>query len=117
VVFSENGEKFFLIINGIKQNIEAETNVKVTELIQPNYKAKIVFEDKSKGVVDQNIYFMQDGQPVKNYEFVYSVGIRKKGLYKARPVSAAAIGPQATINVDQSVVHYTTTEPTPSNNN
>lgn len=117
VVFSENGEKFFLIINGIKQNIEAETNVKVTDLIQPNYKAKIVFEDKSKGVVDQNIYFMQGGEPVKNHEFVFSVGIKKKGGYKARPVSAVAIGPQSKADPDQTVVHYATSEPTPSNNN
>jgi hypothetical protein len=117
VVFSENGEKFFLIINGVKQNIEAETNVKVTELIQPTYKAKIVFEDKAKGIVDQNIYFMQGGEPVKNYEFVYSVGIKKKGLYKARPVSAVAIGGQAKNNPDQAVVHYATSEPTPDNNN
>ncbi len=117
VVFSENGEKFFLIINGVKQNLEPETNVKVTDLIQPNYKAKIVFEDKAKGVVDQNIYFMQDAEPVKNYEFVYSVGMKKKGLYKARPVSAVAIGPQTKTENDQTVVHYTTTEPTQSNNN
>ncbi len=117
VVFSENGEKFFLIINGVKQNLEAETNVKVTDLIQPNYKAKIVFEDKAKGVVDQNIYFMQGGEPVKNHEFVFSVGVKKKGGYKARPVSAVAIGPQTKSDPEQSVVHYSTTEPTSSNNN
>lgn len=117
VVFSENGEKFFLIINGVKQNLEAETNVKVTDLIQPNYKAKIVFEDKAKGVVDQNIYFMDGGEPVKNHEFVYSVGVKKKGGYKARPVSAVAIGPQTKADPEQTVVHYSTTEPTPSNNN
>lgn len=117
VVFSENGEKFFLIINGVKQNLEAETNVKVTDLIQPNYKAKIVFEDKTKGVVDQNIYFMQGGEPVKNHEFVFSVGIKKKGGYKARPVSAVAIGPQTKADPEQAVVHYSTTEPTSSNNN
>jgi len=117
VVFSENGEKFFLIINGVKQNLEAETNVKVTDLIQPNYKAKIVFEDKSKGVVDQNIYFMQAAEPVKNHEFVYSVGIKKKGGYKARPVSAVAIGQQTKADPEQTVVHYSTTEPTATNNN
>jgi hypothetical protein len=117
VVFSENGEKFFLVINGVKQNLEAETNVKVIDLIQPNYKTKIIFEDKAKGVVDQNIYFMQGGEPVKNYEFVYSVGMKKKGLYKARPVSAVAIGPQAKTQSDQTVVHYATSEPTQSNNN
>lgn len=116
VVFSENGEKFFLIINGVKQNIESETNVKVTDLIQPNYKAKIVFEDKAKGVVDQNIYFMDGGEPVKNHEFVFSVSVSKKGGYKARPVSMVSIADTKT-DPAQTVVHYSTTEPTQTNNN
>lgn len=117
VVFTENGEKFFLIINGVKQNIEAETNVKVTDLTHPNYKAKIVFEDKAKGVVDQTIYLMQAAEPVKNYEFVYSVAVKKKGTYKARCISAVAIGPQTKSDPEQTVVHYATSEPTESNNN
>ena len=116
VVFSENGEKFFLFVNGVKQNIEAETNVKVVDLIQPNYKTKIVFEDKAKGVVDQNVYFMQGGEPVTKYEFVFSVSVSKKGGYKARPVSAVSI---AEVKKDpaQTVVHYSTTEPTENSNN
>ena len=112
VVFSENGEKFFLIINGVKQNLEAETNVKVTDLIQPNYKAKIVFEDKAKGVVDQNIYFMQGGEPVKNHEFVFSVGIKKQGGYKAHPVSTVSSGQQKKSDPEQAFVHYNTIAPT-----
>lgn len=116
VVFSENGEKFFLIINGVKQNIEAETNVKVTDLVHPNYKAKIVFEDKAKGVVDQNIYFMDGGEPVKNHEFVMSVVVNKKGGYKARQVSMVSIA-ETKADPAQTVVHYSTTEPTKSNNN
>lgn len=116
VVFSENGEKFFLIVNGVKQNLEAETNVKVTDLIQPNYKIKVVFEDKSKGVVDQNIYLMNGGEPVKNYEFVYGVKVNKKAGYKIRPVSAVSTS-EVKPNSAQTVVHYSTTEPTESNNN
>lgn len=116
VVFSENGEKFFLIVNGVKQNITAETNVKVTDLIQPTYKAKIVFEDKAKGTVDQTIYFMNGGEPVQNHEFVYSVKINKKAGYKVRPVSAVAIG-STKADPSQTVVHYSTSEPTEVNNN
>lgn len=116
VVFSENGEKFFLIVNGVKQNIEAETNVKVTDLIQPQYKVKVVFEDKTKGVVDQNIFLMDGGEQVKNYEFVYSVKMTKKASYKIRPVSAVSTS-QVKADPSQTVVHYSTTEPTPSNNN
>jgi len=116
VVFSENGEKFFLIVNGVKQNIEAETNVKVTDLIQPTYKAKIVFEDKAKGTVDQTIYFMDGAEPVKNHEFVYAVKVNKKAGYKVRPVSAVSIA-ETKADPSQTVVHYSTVEPTPSHNN
>ncbi len=116
VVFTENGERFFLVVNGIKQNIEAETNVKVTDLIQPQYKVKVVFADKAKGVVDQNIWLMNGGESVKNHEFVYSVKVNKKAGYKIRFVSSVAIN-ETKASSDQTVVHYTTTEPTPSNNN
>lgn len=116
VVFTENGEKFFLVVNGIKQNIEAETNVKVTDLIQPQYKVKVVFEDKAKGVVDQNIWLMNGGESVKNHEFVYSVKVNKKAGYKIRFVSSVAVS-ETKPSSDQTVVHYTTTEPTAANNN
>jgi hypothetical protein len=116
VVFSENGEKFFLVVNGVKQNLEAETNVKVTDLIQPQYKVKVVFEDKSKGVVDQNIYLMNGGEPVKNYEFVYGIKMTKKASYKIRPISAVSTS-EVKADPSQTVVHYSTTEPTATNNN
>lgn len=116
VVFSENGEKFFLIVNGVKQNIEAETNVKVTDLIQPQYKVKVVFEDKAKGVVDQNIFLMDGGEPVKNHEFVYGVKMTKKASYKIRPISMVNIS-ESKPDPSQTVVHYSTSEPTSTNNN
>lgn len=116
VVFSENGEKFFLVVNGVKQNIEAETNVKVTDLIQPQYKVKVVFEDKSKGVVDQNIFLMDGGEPVKNHEFVYGIKMTKKASYKIRPISMVNIS-EAKPDPSQTVVHYSTSEPTTTNNN
>ena len=45
IVFSEDGLKFYLILNGIRQNEVPLTNVKVTGLNQPYYSAKIIFED------------------------------------------------------------------------
>ena len=35
VIFSEDGYKFFIILNGIRQNEVAQTNVKVMGLNQP----------------------------------------------------------------------------------
>jgi hypothetical protein len=46
-IFSEDGDKFFLILNGEKQNTVAQTNLRVEDLPQQYYNAKIIFEDKA----------------------------------------------------------------------
>jgi hypothetical protein len=110
VVFSENGEKFYLLVNGVKQNVTPETNVKVTDLIHPQYKVKVMFEEKAKGIIDQTVYMMDGGENVKNHEFVYNVKMTKKGEYKIRPLSAVAIS-ESKADPSQAVVHYSTSEP------
>jgi hypothetical protein len=42
-IFSEDGNKFFLILNGERQNLEAQTNIRVEDLTQAYYNAKIHF--------------------------------------------------------------------------
>ncbi len=46
-IFSEDGDRFFLILNGERMNDEPQTNLRVEELNQPYYSAKIIFENKS----------------------------------------------------------------------
>ena len=46
-IFSEDGDAFYLILNGEKQNDIPQTNLRIEELNQPYYNAKIQFEDKS----------------------------------------------------------------------
>lgn len=46
-IFSEDGDRFFLVLNGELQNDIPQTNIRVEELNQPYYNAKILFEDKS----------------------------------------------------------------------
>lgn len=55
-VFSEDGQKFWLIVNGIRQNAEPKTNIKVTDLTAPNYRAKIIFEEEGIADIDKTIY-------------------------------------------------------------
>jgi len=54
-VFSQDGEKFWVILNGIKQNDSPNTNVKVTGLTSPNYRLKIIFEDEKIKAIDKDI--------------------------------------------------------------
>lgn len=46
VIFSEDGDAFYAYVNGIKQNNNPETNVKITNL-NPNISLRIVFENAS----------------------------------------------------------------------
>jgi hypothetical protein len=108
VVFSENGERFTLILNGIKQNAKPETNVKVTSLNAPNYKVKVIFESKSIFDVDQTVW-MGAGSQGQNTEYTYSI-INKKGKYKLRGRSEAPISVNAPPAANQSIVTYTTTD-------
>lgn len=73
IVFSEDGQKFYLILNGIRQNDLPETNVKVTNLTAPYYSAKIIFEDKTLPIIEKKMLYLQDdrGQPLEmNYHIV-----------------------------------------------
>lgn len=62
-VFSEDGDKFFLVLNGERQNNAGQTNIRVEDLNQPQYSAKIIFEDQSLGEITKNLFISDaDGQ-------------------------------------------------------
>lgn len=102
VVFSETGDRFYLILNGLKYNQSPETNVKVTNLNAPNYKAKIIFENPM-GDLNANVYLMWEGAEVSNKEFTYAVS-KKGDKYKLKFISQADIG-GASSSASNSVVY------------
>jgi hypothetical protein len=63
-IFSEDGDKFFLILNGEKINDVAQANLRVEELAQPYYNAKIIFEDQSKQPISKNSLMIADADGV-----------------------------------------------------
>src|SRR5580704_5080421 len=54
-IFSEDGDKFILFLNGAQQNNASQANLRLDGLTQQYYKAKIVFDDKAKAPIDKNI--------------------------------------------------------------
>jgi hypothetical protein len=56
VLFTENGERFQVVLNGVIQNTEPTTNIKLTDLMAPNYKMRILFENKALGEIDKNLF-------------------------------------------------------------
>lgn len=87
VVFSENGDKFTLILNGEKQNATPQTNVKVSNLTSEFYLARIDFEDAKLPDFNQNNFAVQKGM-----ETTYVIKVNKKGEYVLRYMTAAEIG-------------------------
>ncbi|MFH2141287.1 MAG: DUF4476 domain-containing protein [Bacteroidota bacterium] len=110
IVFTEQGEKFYLILNGIKQNGNPETNVKVTDLNSDSYKLKIIFEDQSIPALDKNIYFATRGN-----EFTYNVKQNNKGEYVLRYISEVPVAQAPPPSTGQSTIVYTTVPPPATN--
>lgn len=106
IVFAEQGEKFWLIINGVKQNTDPQTNVKVTDLPANSYKMKVIFEDNNLPDMDKNLFFNDLG------EYTFNIKKNNKGEYVLRPVSMVPIPATAAVVPNQYVIVYGAPAPT-----
>lgn len=107
VFFTEQGERFTIILNGIRQNSMPETNVKVTDLIAPNYKLKVIFEDPALGEIDKNLMLNQ------GYETTIVIKRNNKNEYVVRWMSEVPLAQALPPAQGQQVVVYTTQPPPP----
>jgi hypothetical protein len=103
VLFTENGERFQVVLNGVIQNTTPATNVKLTDLMAPNYKMKVLFEDKSLGEIDKNLFLEAYA------ENTFNIKRKNNGEWVVRilsitPLAQLPPAPQAVPN--QNVVVY-----------
>ncbi|WP_341902550.1 DUF4476 domain-containing protein [Fluviicola taffensis] len=125
VFFSEQGQQFYVILNGIQQNVNPETNVRVTNLIQPYYKVKVKFTDGITPDIDKTLNFNP------GTETTYTIKSSNKGETVLRWMSEVPIAeaprpmggqnvivyhdtPLATTVTQTTVISNTTTNPTNS---
>lgn len=111
VVYSQDGYRFSLILNGVLQNATPATNVKVTGLNATSYQAKVIFENKMPDV-NGNIYLMWGGNATSNTEYQYAV-MDVKGTMKLKMKSNEPMPIQvnAAPEPQQATVVYTTVAP------
>lgn len=109
VVFSEDGLKFYLILNGIRQNDVPVTNVKVVDLIQPYYSAKIIFEDPKQPVLEKKILQLTDAEGKGNLEITYKIKRNNKQVNVLRFFSQVPIAQATPVSQDVAVYHYNVT--------
>ena len=80
--FCQDGLKFYVIVNGIKQNDTPQTNVKVSGLTASNYKAKIIFDNNTIPAIEKTIW-TKNGED-KYYSMSYNIRKDKNGVYVLR---------------------------------
>lgn len=80
--FCQDGLKFWVIINGIKQNDSPQTNVKVSGLTATNYLTKVIFEDNTIPAIEKRVYTKDaDGRFISA---AYNIRKDKNGQYVMR---------------------------------
>ena len=100
-VFAEDGERFWLIIDGTRINQEPAANVKVDELGKAFYRAKVIFEDASIPEIDQNVA-IQDIETNQLMDVTYMVKENNRGKWVLRMSSFN----QAAPSTGSQVMHY-----------
>lgn len=107
IIFAEDATPFYAIVNGIKQNTEPQTNVKITGLTNPSNQIKVIFKDPNMPALDKQIYFQE-----MNVEATMKITNTKKG-YKLRYFGEVSMG-SAIEDPTQNVITYHTVEPSVS---
>jgi hypothetical protein len=100
ILFTENGEKFTAILNGVRQNDKPETNVKITGLNAEVYKLKVIFENPGSGEKNMNLYINT------GTETSYCIRKNNKGEYVLRLVSEVPVAQAPMQTPSQKVIVY-----------
>lgn len=106
-IFSEDGDKFTLILNGEVINDEPQTNLRVEDLNQPYYNAKIKFEDKSLADISKNNLQLTDVDGIFS-DVTYKIKRDKnsKSKMKMNYFSSIPVRPNFIPASNVHVIHY-----------
>ncbi|MEI6898588.1 MAG: DUF4476 domain-containing protein, partial [Bacteroidota bacterium] len=106
VFFTEQGERFSVVLNGVLQNDKPETNIKITDLPAPTYKLKILFADANIPELDKTLMYQQ------GTETTFNIKKNNKGQYVLRFLSAVNMEDILPPPPTQKIIVYTTVAPT-----
>lgn len=115
-VFNNGGQKFFLIMNGIKQNSVAQTNVVVSGIKNGGYSVKLIFEDGKTKDIDKNFFLDAPQDITTKVTFKNGVGkIQMVSMVAATgtvPAGSVTYRPDNTAVYSDAVTTTTTTTQT-----
>lgn len=104
-VFSEDGDKFYLVLNGVKQNPMPQTNVRIDGLPNDYYSAKILFAEPGKPEISKNIPVKDPGTN-QFAEVTYKIKRTKDGELKLRYFGATPVPVNYNPPPDMYIMHY-----------
>ncbi len=101
-IFSESGDKFYLFLDGKKQNEVAQANIRVQELPDLYYSARIIFKDSSIAPISKSNLYVSDGDDIMR-DASYRIRREKGGkarltFFSMNPVNQNYV-PAAGVNV------------------
>jgi hypothetical protein len=102
-VFNNGGQKFYLIMNGIKQNSVAQTNVVVSGIKNGGYSVKLIFEDGKTKDIDKN-FFLDSPQEVTT-KVAFKKGVGKLQLVSMVAATGTVPAGSVTYRPDNSAVY------------
>ncbi len=106
VIFSDEGTKFYLVVNGLRVNDQSLTNVRLTDLNADYVKAKIVFEDPLIPDIEKNTLML-----VRGHEVTYNVKKNKKGQMVCNAYSDVELSQIPAQSANQQTIVYTNVPP------
>lgn len=96
-IFSEDGQKFYLELNGERYNTEPQTNVRIEELPNPYYSCKVVFADSSIPTLSKNNLDIADMDGIMQdvtYRIKNNNGKRSLKYFSSVPVEGSMPRPR-----------------------
>lgn len=105
VFFAENGEPFYIVLNGIQQNEKPQSNIKITGLLPGAWKVRVIFSDNTIAPIDKTLY-MDPGM-----EYTYNIKQGNKGIYVLRMFNQVPVASAAPSSSKQTVIVYSSTPP------
>ena len=86
-IFNNSGQRFYVILNGIKQNSMPQTNVSVSGIKDGGYSVKLIFEDGKTRDIDRNFFI--DAPSDITTRVVFKKGKGKLQLVSMLPASGS----------------------------
>jgi hypothetical protein len=102
-VFNNDGQQFYVIMNGIKQNSVPQTNVSVSGVKNGGYSVKVIFADGKTPDINKN--FMIDAPMDITTRVVFKKGQGKLQLVSMQPTAGSVVNGAVIYRQDNNVIY------------